>query len=127
MANPVTTRVRIQHRTNEAVSNEAVLEVAHLAPPERLFRAFIGLIVCWLVAGLCILVPVLHFFLVPMGALAGIGVFFYKIRQMELRSATKIDCPKCGSKITLKKAAFNWPMRDTCNACRTELTIEPVN
>ena len=117
------TKVVVAHRTDASVFNHAVVDITHLSPVDRWLRAAAALGACWVAAAVFILVPVLHFFLVPSAFLAGIGAFIYKVRLKELMSAALLKCPQCQKELPLKKAAFNWPRRETCNQCRTSLTI----
>lgn len=115
--------VNIAHRTNAEISGQFTMAVKHLSLLERMKSAFIYLLAWWLAGVACVLVPVLHFVLVPLAALGGIGAFFYRLRLKEFRLDTVIECPACKAKLELKKAAFNWPLRETCNECRAAFNI----
>jgi hypothetical protein len=116
-------KVNIAHRTNESITNQSAIKVFHLPLIEPVMGAFTYLVGCWFAAVVFIFIPVLHFVLVPLAGLGGIGAFFLKLHLKELRSESTIKCPACKARLILKKAAFNWPMRETCDECRTALNI----
>ena len=119
--------VSIEHRTDASMVSTAVLDVTHLTFAERAIASIAALGICWIVAALCVLVPVLHFFLVPAGLIAGVVGFFYKLRLHERRRAAAINCPACHEMVLLKAVSFNWPMLETCYACRSALRISPLS
>ena len=112
------TPVRIALRTDAGLEVNGELPTRHLHLPERLINGakFLGLF--WLIGLFCVLIPVMHFFLVPLAAIAGIVMFFVKFSQREVRQSGSIKCPKCGQVITLKGGTFNWPLTDSCPNCR---------
>ncbi len=118
------TPVLIAHRTDSSVSYRSSLESKEMTMSERISGAVGGLLICWVAAVIFIAVPVLHFFLVPTALLGGVAVFISKIQLRHQRGAANVKCPACGATVPLKKAAFNWPIRETCDTCRVALTIE---
>ena len=121
------TPVRIALRTDTSLAVDGELPTRHLHMQERVLNGakFLGLF--WLVGALCVLIPVMHFFLVPLAAIAGLVIFFLKISQKEIRQNGSIKCPKCGHVIALKGGTFNWPLTDTCPNCRFGFVVTPKN
>jgi hypothetical protein len=120
------TPVRISLRTNTDIFKDGTLSTKHIHVQDRLLNGlkFLGLF--WLAGALCVLVPVMHFFLVPLAAIAGIVVFFVKFSQTEVRDAGSVACPKCGTAVTLKRSSFNWPIIETCSSCRYGLIVDRI-
>ncbi len=117
------TPVRVSLRTNTDVFKDGTLSTRHIHIQERLLNGlkFLGLF--WLVGALCVLVPVMHFFLVPLAAIAGVVVFVMKFSQTEVRETGSVACPNCGTLVVLKGSSFNWPIIETCSNCRYGLNI----
>ena len=112
------TPVRISLRTDTTLSADGELPTRHLYLPERLLNGakFLGL--CWLIGLLCVLIPVMHFFLVPLALVAGLVMFFVKFSQREARQSGALRCPKCSEDIAFKRGTFNWPLTGSCPSCR---------
>jgi hypothetical protein len=98
-----------------------------LTTAERLQRGGKTLGVCWLVAFVCIFVPILHFILVPLFFLLGLflggSVWMSKSEILE----GEITCPNCKKVNQLPKDAESWPMQRRCEGCSFSLTIEREN
>lgn len=101
----------------------AEIEVRSLSPSSRFFLAFKYLAIWWVAALFCVLIPVLHFLLVPMGIFIGLFVFARKYSLRSSMSAGAVNCPKCQTQIKIEPAAFNWPRREYCSACRSEIMM----
>lgn len=121
------TKIRVAHRTDADKFNDTMMEVESLTSVERVISAFGALVLCWFIGLVCIAVPVLHFFLVPLAFFAGIGAFIYKLRLHERRTETEVKCPSCKARLLIKAGTFNWPLKETCGECRSGLLITPVN
>ncbi len=83
----------------------------------RLKRALARAGLCFLVACLCVPLPIAHFVLVPSFLLATPCVFayFYGKNAMVLDGET--TCPNCKTKITLGSSNFNFPKKQMCDKC----------
>lgn len=91
---------------------------------ERTARAVKSLAGVWALAAFSILVPVLHFFLVPGFLLAGPLLATFLYRQHSTVSGGNGTCPACGKPFEIVKARDEWPLRDICNACHEHVRIE---
>jgi hypothetical protein len=117
------TKVRVAHRTDADKFHMTTMDVKSLTPFDRVTSAFGALIFCWFIALVCVAIPVLHFFLVPLGLIAGVVAFFYKLQLHERRKQTEIKCPSCEKPLVIKAGSFNWPLKETCGECRSGLLI----
>jgi hypothetical protein len=93
------------------------VKVALFTSAERAMRAakfffiFLGL-------GLfAVLIPVLHFVLVPLFSFAAVGSAVAMTMQKEQVRGCSGECPYCGKATGLKRAAGNGEFRDACEHC----------
>lgn len=106
--------------------NRAEVMVRHLPGPERLINAIKVLGACWLSAALFILVPVLHFFLVPTALLVGLFMFYKRFRLHHRLTGGQLICPKCEQGLPIGTNPFNWPNHLTCPHCNSRVLLEPI-
>ena len=103
----------------------ATTEVTLYDRQQRLLRALTALGACWGLAALAVLIPILHFLLVPALFLA--GPFFAWRRLHEEATVTRIrgTCPACGQAIDhTGKDAWKSLMRLDCPHCRRRIALE---
>lgn len=120
---PQNQNVVVQPRSDLDKQSESVLIVSEYLKSYRLMRALKALGICWAIALVCILVPILHFVLVPAFFLAGIFMFFMQMGIHFHLISGQIQCPSCDKDMPLKPGAFDWPKREICVNCRADLTI----
>jgi hypothetical protein len=116
--------VKVSHRAKSNLFYESNLEVKSLTTKERFLNGFkfLGLSI---LAGLCfVLIPVLHFVLVPLSLFFGIFMFYRQVSFRFFRLKKTIHCPECKKEIELKSAPFNWPILENCNNCRAQIIIQ---
>ena len=121
---PQSQNVIIQSRSDLDKQSESILIVSEYLKSLRVLRAFKALGICWAIALLCVLVPMLHFILVPAFFLAGIFIFFMQMGIHFYLVSGEIRCPSCDKNMSLKPGAFDWPKREICMNCRADLTID---
>ena len=119
--------VSIRDRSDSSKSLDTEIQVVSLSVVQRLLSGAITLVTCWIVAAVCILIPVLHFVLVPLAIIVGVVAFFVRFNLKEMREASRTKCPVCSNELHLEKSAFNWPMIETCKSCGSRLTISKTN
>jgi hypothetical protein len=122
MNSPQTLAVKISN-VRGSTSNGTV-ELKVWDKKERTTRAFKALAFTWGLAIISILIPILHFILVPTLILAGPIVFSWIAGQEQVILGGKGVCPECGKEFEIARSAVKWPMSDLCNHCKTELKIE---
>lgn len=85
--------------------------------------AFIGFLFSLLVA----LVPIVHFFLVPIGVILTVFLAYssYKVKNY-IAEGTCI-CPACSGVIKIYHRAEQLPFDDVCESCHRKVVIEEKN
>jgi hypothetical protein len=103
----------------------ATLELVRYDHRQRVMRAVTALGACWGLAVLAVLIPVLHFLLVPALFLA--GPFFAYRRLHEEATVTSIRgaCPACGQTIEhTTREAWKPLLRLDCPHCHRRVVLE---
>jgi hypothetical protein len=118
------TAVVIQSRADLDKSTECHVQIEELTSGGRAVRAAKAMGICWAIAVFCILIPVLHFVLVPGFLLIGILMFIQQWGQKFYFVEGTIRCPSCQTELKPRAGAFDWPKREICNNCRADLTIQ---
>jgi hypothetical protein len=108
------------HRNNSEVT------VRHLAMSERMLNAAKALGICWGIGALCILVPVLHFFLVPTALLVGVGMAYRQFFLHYKLISGSLICPKCAKQLPVSDKPFNWPQNVKCPSCDSLVMIKLI-
>ncbi|MFZ3231443.1 MAG: hypothetical protein WA160_14645 [Pseudobdellovibrio sp.] len=96
-------------------------------PTDRLIAATKKLSLFWLMAILCVFIPVLHFILVPLFLVIG-AVSFTKTIKIEGRVLQgQTTCPHCQSIIKIHPGLLAWPLQEICQNCvrMVRITIKP--
>jgi hypothetical protein len=93
---------------------------------ERTRRGLKALGIAWGIALCSVLIPILHFILVPTFLLAGPVAFVWvAAREREILGGQGV-CPECGKPLPIVRAPVRWPLSDMCAACQSTLKIEPA-
>lgn len=103
----------------------ATIEVVAYDPRRRVTRAVIVLLQFWGLAALAVLIPVLHFLLVP--ALFLLGPFLAYRRLHEAATVNRIrgTCPACGKLIDhAAKEPWKPLLRLDCEHCHRRIVLE---
>ena len=103
----------------------AVVEIGVLEPLDRLRRAGSAFGVGLAAAALAVLIPIVHFVLVPSALLLGLGVGIRRLGQGRTFRGGKGACPYCGAQqqFTLL-GRFHLPKAVYCSSCQRELYLE---
>ena len=118
------TAVTVNVRNDLEKQSVTQLSICSLSTLGKLKYATKSLAICWGIALLCVFIPVLHFFLVPLGLIIGLFLFYRNFQFQELLIDGKISCPACRHDFEAKKIAFNWPKQESCSACDLELILK---
>ena len=119
--------VTVKSRADLDKSSEANVEIVILTQGGRLFRAMKGLGICWAIAVFCVLIPILHFILVPLFLLIGIVMFLQQFGQKFYFASGSVRCPSCQTDMKPREGAFDWPKEEICGNCRAILKIYRKN
>ncbi len=102
------------------------LKVDSIAAGQRLGRGLVRLLICWALAVACILVPLLHFVLVPGFVLLG-PVLAWKASAATVSvSSTEVTCPRCSTLTPVEPGTTGWPARLWCASCGTTFLARRV-
>lgn len=91
---------------------------------DRLGRAIGALLVCLLLAGAAVFIPIAHFVLVPGLILLGLFMFFSRYRTEKAAENIKVKCPACEQDVTIKLDAEKQPpFYCYCSNCNQNLHV----
>ena len=114
-----TVDVMLQIRDSAREPVKATLELKHFTVGVRARRAALRLIACWALAGVSVLVPLMHFVLVPGFFIAGFVLAALAFRATVEVCSPKIACPKCAQVTPIEAGTTGWPVTIWCAACGT--------
>jgi hypothetical protein len=114
-------KIKIQTQVDKYTIGDA--EIKEYAPRERMTRALKKLGMFWGAAVVSVLIPVFHFVLVPGFLILGpiMARLQYK-QELEIKDA-KFPCPDCKKEVEFKKVSGNWPLRQICPHCSSQLYL----
>jgi len=121
-----TVDVMLQIRDSQRDPVPAKLEVEHINPGQRAGRAAVRLVILWVLAVGAILIPLLHFVLVPGLFIMGPVLAWFAFRATVKVLSTSITCPKCQANSTIEKGLTGWPVTLRCSSCSTTFFATPV-
>jgi uncharacterized membrane protein len=121
----MTTRIlKVPLKGFGAPATDAEVQLAVLDPGDRLKRAAVVFLVFLLVAVGAIPIPLVHFVLVPLALLLGVGFGANRLRQHEIFRQVEGRCPFCGTQQTFTvMGSFRLPKRLHCGNCQRELEL----
>jgi len=100
------------------------MRVESFSPREQKVRAVKALLGLWLIAALCILIPIAHFLLVPGFLVAGVIVASGKWRTAEEGKEASGECPACHHQISIDlEKSSELPQWRKCPDCEKALEI----
>ena len=106
-------------------AREAQLEIRQWSPRQRLIRALKGLGMCWGAALLAVLLPVLHWVLVPSLLIGGPLFAFMRYHERMTIVAARGPCPACGVELSCALGqASRRSMMVRCDHCGRGITLE---
>lgn len=118
--------MKIQATANSDKIEYGEAEVQAISKDKLFLKSLTYLTACWCVAIVCILIPVLHFILVPAFFLLGI---YLAVRTTKLKDeiiSGAISCPHCSQTVNLPRSAASWPHSEICQNCSSVLRIRPA-
>jgi len=118
--------ILIQARNESATSG--VLLGKHFTPAQRYKRAALSLGIMWLLAAASAFIPVAHFLLVPVFAIAGPVLGYQRYRQETIAEAIEGKCPACLQAFQLQlDPQTALPYRDVCPHCDKHIQIQALD
>ncbi|MGE4234192.1 MAG: hypothetical protein AB7F43_12760 [Bacteriovoracia bacterium] len=105
-------------------SQPGTIQVRSWNSKERMTRALKYGGMCWAIGICCIVLPIVHFILVPAFLIAGpiVALVVYKREKVVLGG--EATCPSCQKKTPISKGVFRFPTTDTCDHCRCNLMVD---
>lgn len=100
-------------------------EIIPYTKDKLFFKALMQITWTWCVAIVCVLIPALHFVLVPAFFILGIVL---AVRTMALQAeitSGELNCPHCSKPMILQKSAALWPHTEICQNCGSNVRIQP--
>ncbi len=112
--------------TLDGPKNETIgrVRIQYFSNHERAIRGIKYGGLCLLLAAGFILIPLLHFILVPLTALASpfVGVLFS--RQKSVLVGGIGDCPVCSKGFLITKSIIPFPVTQTCKSCSGRVRVD---
>ncbi len=101
-----------------------IVQLRHYEKNEQVVRTFKSLGICWIAALISILIPILHFILVPGLFLGGVFVAIFIYQQDKIVLGGTGTCPQCKAVFKIEKGTEKWPLDDVCSECQSHVVIE---
>jgi hypothetical protein len=107
-------------------STQGQAQLESLSTGARVARASKRAAIFWAIALVCVLIPMLHFVLVPAFLLIGIIMFAKTMSQAQLIWNADGECPACHAKTHFDGPINAVESKEICPSCRTLLKIKPA-
>jgi len=121
---PESLQKEIQLRANSGATGPGQMHVMRYNERERNMRAAKALALYWLIAAVCILIPVAHFILVPGFLIAGLVVAKRKKGMSEEGLHVQCRCPACAKEVRIElEHSAELPQWRKCPACGEGLEL----
>lgn len=111
----------------ETPPSRGVVNIITWSKKERTRRATKMLGICLGVGLFCVILPLIHFVLVPGMIIAGIVLFLRLLKQETLVLGGSGICPECKATFTISRGKDLFPMAEVCESCRANLSIDTVD
>ena len=118
---PVGSDIPVIIRFYDGRQSSGAMTVRHVGVGLRLGRALRSLLICWVFAVVAVLVPFLHWVLVPAIGLLGPVLAVLAFRNDRQVSGGGGICPVCGAAVAFARTARPEAFSCTCAGCRSGL------
>ena len=98
-------------------------QIRSLQPFERIRNALPKLGAFWGIGFFCILLPLIHFILVPLFLCLGIYFAAKATAVRGLVMSGSVLCPGCKNPHILGSRLAQWPMKEVCAHCRRDFEL----
>ena len=99
------------------------VSVCEFSANQKVVNAFKKLLLFWLAAAFCILIPALHFLLVPLFFVLGIIAFSKTIKLNGKVIKGQAECPYCKHPVKIHPTLLAWPLKEICQSCGRAIRI----
>jgi hypothetical protein len=125
MAENITRLIQFKSQSGGETS-PADMHVVAFLPQEQKFRAIKSMLTFWLIAAVCVLIPIAHFILVPGFFIGGIIVASRRWNAAEEGRDATGTCPACGKQISISLDKNpELPQWHNCPECSCPLELQP--
>lgn len=102
------------------------VRIQHCGARERFKRALTVGGATWALALFCVLLPLVHFVLVPTLLIAGPCIAVYLWNQEAVLLDGKGECPQCKNTFMITRRAVKFPFSEVCEHCQASVRIESI-
>lgn len=117
MTNKLEEKIVLEASVGDERRSPGTVIVHPLSKTEKLIKACKKLGLFWALAVFSVLVPVLHFFLVPLFLVLGIYLALRSYKSLGQVVSGETRCPHCQSEIHIKPGDLQWPLTEICQTC----------
>jgi len=122
MPEQLTRNILLKSKACEPI--RAVMHIETFSPQEQKIRAAKSLLGIWLVAALCVFIPIAHFILVPGFLIAGVVAASRKLKLTEEGREASGECPACHHPVTIGlEKSSELPQWRKCPDCGNTLEL----
>jgi len=115
--------VRVTFHCGEAEPTSGVLTLEDLSSGHRLKRASIRSFFVLLATMFCILIPLLHFVIVPIGLVVTAMVFSRAFAMKKIILHGEGICPACKAEFRILARKYSENFSDVCERCQRQVRI----
>jgi hypothetical protein len=116
--------VTIRGAGDEQPPSPGQVRIEEWTKPERTRRALKLGAACWGLALFSVILPLVHFVLVPLLLLAGPIVVIHILGVESVILEGEGACPHCRAPFTIARRSLAFPFHDHCTACGRGVTVE---
>ncbi len=116
-------KVKVYGKSCENTANGEVF-IRVLSQKDRFLRALRIFALGWGLGVLSIVIPLLHFLLVPAFFVGTVAIAWHYYQQETIRLGGASTCPRCGNLFQIIGGRARWPFTDVCAACQEPVEIQ---
>jgi len=117
--------IPVRIRFHDGRTTMGTIDVRMIGPGRRLMLGLRALAICWMFAALAIMVPLLHWVLVPGIALLGPVFAMRALSRDRQVCGGGGPCPVCGSALAFSGSTRPEDFSHGCRFCRASLQVVP--
>ena len=116
-------KVAVKIVGNSGNTAQGSVYICNWSKADRVRRASMWCGIFWVVALFCVLIPILHFILVPLFLILGPVMAFRVYKQKSVILGGQGLCPRCEKELPIEKSQEVWPLSDLCTHCHNSVKI----
>jgi len=99
------------------------LEVREFSNSQRITRAIIAGVIGIVISAALVLIPILHFFLVPIGLIITFAIVSRRLKTDRVIISGEGTCPACAAPFHILKRGYKLPFTDVCEKCSRQVQV----